>query len=219
MDALKQLISIASALIGLASVVIGYKALVKKHAGASPPSLRALRVVNPAVRIRPWNMRRVRWLFLLPAAVNIVIALVLFRTSGAVVLNIVVGAFLLAVLMLARVEPPSRTIKRSEYVLEGTPKGALEDSLSALAGLGAKVGYFDADEGVIEASTSVNWRSFGEILTVRVSQIAEGRIRMEVQSDVFQPSVLFDFGANARNLRRFQAGLLQSSSLPTDGGA
>ena len=89
-------------------------------------------------------------------------------------------------------------------------KDALKLSLKALTRMGAKIGNYNTNKGVIDARTRMSWRSFGEIISVRATGKNKNEVKLRIDSDAIQPSVLFDLGANARNIRRFKEELLQS---------
>jgi hypothetical protein len=164
-------------------------------------------------------MRRVRWLFLLPVAANTVVAIAFLGTAGYLIAVNIAAAIVIAIfLLLIRVDPPSRTVKSAEYVLEANPRDVLARSFAVLTSCGARIGRYDEGEGLIQASTSLTWRSFGEVLTVRVWEAPGGKTRLRFESDAVQPSVILDWGANARNVDRFQAGLLTTAAQPTRSG-
>jgi hypothetical protein len=50
----------------------------------------------------------------------------------------------------------------------------------------------------------VSWRGFGEIVTVRATSIGSQATDVEIDSDAVQVTLLWDWGANARNLRRIK---------------
>ena len=65
---------------------------------------------------------------------------------------------------------------------------------------------FDRDGLTVTARTPINWRSVGEVMTVRLSNGNEyGRTRIEAASHSALRTVIFDWGKNDYNLKRFEA--------------
>lgn len=206
----KEALSLATAALGLLSAWLGYRALLQKQKGKTPTSfpLRTLSIRNPNVRIRPWKMARIRWLFIAPVALNALTAIVLFHDLFFALANLVAAALITLFVLLLRTDPPSRTLKRAEYLLDASPVRALEFSMTALTTIGASIGHYDSAQGLIEARMPMTWRTFGQIVTVTAHALDEHTTRLRIESDAVQPSVLVDWGENARTIRRYQEQLL-----------
>lgn len=145
----------------------------------------------------------------LPYITYALVVTILVRDPFLSVFSVVIAFGLVVFLSILRDKPPSRTIKTAEFIIKGNRERILEDCLAALEKIGAHIGSFDAAEGVIEASTKMTWRSFGEIIKIEVCKPSPKGVSLRVTSDAVQPSVLFDFGANARNIHRIKTELLR----------
>lgn len=96
------------------------------------------------------------------------------------------------------------TARRSAVaVVAGPPEEALLRSAAALRRLGARLTRYEQEAGSVEARLS-RW---GRVAVVRVaaSATAGGDTRLTIESAL--EAGRFDFGLNARTLRRFQATL------------
>ena len=95
--------------------------------------------------------------------------------------------------------------------------GAADDLLMAMVqALGDMRCYkFNRDGLVVTARTPINWRSVGEIMTVRLSAASDARTRVEVSSHSALRTVIFDWGKNAYNLRRFEVAFRRRIAEPT----
>lgn len=82
---------------------------------------------------------------------------------------------------------------------------ALELVVRALVDI--RCSRFGREDYVVTARTGFSWRSFGEVVSVRLTPRGEGRTRVEASSSSSLSTVIFDWGANASNLRRFEAAL------------
>ena len=148
-----------------------------------------------------------RWYLFGPViALNIVVGagFVLKFDPYLGIFQLCLAGVLVVISMTMRVEPPSRTRKAAEYELDLTMGEAAQKAFDALRSIGAEVGQFSVDKGELEARTKFSWRSFGEIVRVKIFPISEDRTKICIESDTVQPNVLTDWGANKRNLRRFQ---------------
>ena len=103
-------------------------------------------------------------------------------------------------------------------MLELSPEEVVERSLKALQNMDTNIGSYDVEAGLIEARTAMNWRTFGDVMLVRVSAVDANQTTLIIESDSPLPSVLYDFGSNARNIKRFEQELFrddgQSSERP-----
>jgi hypothetical protein len=202
-------IGIVSALFTLATTRLTYKAAAARaRPEGEARRHRVLRVIDRSVRIRAWNMRRVKWFFALPSVAYAVVVPFFIRDLYIGILCISLAVFVVIMIGILRDQPPSRTMKTAEFSIKGKREEILEDCLTALEQMGARVGTYNAGEGVIEACRKITWRSFGEIITIEVGKRISNSVSVRVTSDVLQPSALFDFGTNARNISQIKTALL-----------
>lgn len=91
----------------------------------------------------------------------------------------------------------------TSFEVDGTPDDLLEPMVRALSDM--RCYKFSRDDLVVTARTPINWRSVGEIMTVRLSDGDFGRTLVEASSHSALRTVIFDWGKNNYNLRRFEA--------------
>lgn len=99
--------------------------------------------------------------------------------------------------------------RQTSFEVDGAADDLLETMVRALSDM--RCYRFSRDGLVVTARTPINWRSVGEIMTVRLSPAEESgtlspaRTRVEVSSHSALRTVIFDWGKNAYNLKRFEA--------------
>lgn len=91
----------------------------------------------------------------------------------------------------------------TSFEVEGTPEELLEPMVRALADM--RCYRFSREGMTVTARTAINWRSIGEVMTVRLSDAGAGRTLVEASSHSALRTVLFDWGKNNHNLKRFEA--------------
>jgi hypothetical protein len=93
--------------------------------------------------------------------------------------------------------------RQTSFEIDGTPEDLLEPMVGALADMRC---YRFRREGMeVTARTQFSLRSIGEIMTVRLICADAGRTRVDVSSRSVLGTVIFDWGKNNYNLRRFEA--------------
>lgn len=93
--------------------------------------------------------------------------------------------------------------RQTSFEVDGTPDDVLEPMVRALGDM--RCYRFSRVEMTVTARTPVNWRSVGEVMTVRLSPLGVDRTQVEASSQSALRTVLFDWGKNAHNLKRFEA--------------
>lgn len=66
--------------------------------------------------------------------------------------------------------------------------------------------------GLLSASVHVNWRSWGENVTVRVDE-ARGGTLVRIRSECAFPPQIFDWGKNKKNVSQIRLGLEPPRSM------
>jgi len=182
----------------------------KERAAVQPKRFRVLQFVDPTVAIRPWNMRRVKWLLAIPSVLFCALFLVTAEPNAFTTLFVVgTTVYTVGVTFFLRSKPPSRTVKTAEFKVKGNLEYVLQDCLTAVQQIGARIGNYDSLKGVIEARTKMNWINFGQIIKIEVAKTSRDEMSLRITSDAVQPSATIDFGANARNIRRIKNRLLR----------
>ncbi|MFN3746110.1 MAG: hypothetical protein ACK4TL_15520 [Hyphomicrobiaceae bacterium] len=93
--------------------------------------------------------------------------------------------------------------RQTSFEIDGRPEDLLEPTVRALADMRC---YRFRREGMeVSARTQFSLRSIGEVITVRLSGADDGRTRVDVSSRSVLGTVIFDWGKNSYNLRRFEA--------------
>ncbi len=93
--------------------------------------------------------------------------------------------------------------RQMSFVVEGAPDELLEPMVQALSDLSCY--KFARDGDTVTARTPFNWRSIGEIMTVRLSHADAGKTQIDVSSESVLGTVMLDWGKNNHNLRRFES--------------
>jgi hypothetical protein len=93
--------------------------------------------------------------------------------------------------------------RETSFTVEGAPDDLLAAMVQALSEL--RCYRFTRDGMTVTARTPFNWRSIGEIMTVRLSEADAGTTRLDVASHSILGTVIFDWGKNNDNLRRFES--------------
>lgn len=94
--------------------------------------------------------------------------------------------------------------RQTSFEIDGRPDDLLMPMVQALSDM--RCYKFDRDGLTVTARTPINWRSVGEVMTVRLSDGHEaGRTRVEAASHSVLRTVIFDWGKNNYNLKRFEA--------------
>jgi hypothetical protein len=92
--------------------------------------------------------------------------------------------------------------RQMSFEVEGSADDLLMPMVQALGDM--RCYRFNRDDLTVTARTPINWRSVGEVMTVRLSDAGAGRVRIETASHSALRTVLFDWGANNANLQRFE---------------
>ncbi len=89
------------------------------------------------------------------------------------------------------------------FEVDGEPDDLLAPMVQALGDM--RCYRFSRDGLVVAARTPLNWRSVGEVMTVRLSPAGADRTLVEASSHSALRTVIFDWGKNNYNLKRFEA--------------
>jgi hypothetical protein len=93
--------------------------------------------------------------------------------------------------------------KQMSFEVPGRPDDLLAPMVQALGDM--RCYRFGRDGTTVTARTQINWRSIGEVMTVRLSEGGPGQTLVEVSSHSALRTVMFDWGKNSDNLRQFEA--------------
>ena len=103
--------------------------------------------------------------------------------------------------------------RQTSFEVEGRPDDLLMPMVQALSDMRC---YKINREGLtVTARTPINWRSVGEVMTVRLSDADQaGWARIEAASHSALRTVIFDWGKNNDNLKRFEAYFRKRIAMP-----
>ena len=93
--------------------------------------------------------------------------------------------------------------RQTSFEVEGVPDDLLMPMVQALSDM--RCYKFNREGLIVTARTPINWRSIGEVMSVRLSDAAPGRTLVEAASHSALRTVIFDWGKNDYNLKRFEA--------------
>lgn len=85
---------------------------------------------------------------------------------------------------------------------------AFDKSLKVLGQFGAKLTRQDRAQGCLEACTGISWKSFGETISIVISERNSGRSHIEIKSWPKLKTTIIDYGKGRGNVQRI-AQLLQ----------
>jgi hypothetical protein len=83
------------------------------------------------------------------------------------------------------------------------------EALNAAASVSWEITNTEKASGIINAKTPMSLWTYGDNVTIRVIQMDEGRVRVELASTSAQA---FDWGKNKRNIERFYTALSRGLS-------
>jgi hypothetical protein len=215
----KEIIGGVTAFVGLLSAWLAYRVKKREAKIRSERKASVLTIDDPAVQATYRDVRRLRrqltGLYLAYALVVALIAIVFFRDIVMVLIVLVPTAICVCLMLVMfrflRTEPPSRTMKTARVIMACELKDAMDSALSAVDAIGASVGKLDSEKGIIEARLRGSLIRGAALIRVHISEKNSGQSEIEVSSDATLPTVLFDFGANARNVRRLTSLVVGSS--------
>ena len=73
---------------------------------------------------------------------------------------------------------------------------------SALDNMALREVQSDESSGAITAKTKMTWKSFGEIIDIRIIGLNENKTRIEVQSRPLLRTTMVDYGKNLENIEK-----------------
>ena len=98
-------------------------------------------------------------------------------------------------------------IRETSFSVDGTPEDLMEPVVRALGDMSCN--RFEQSGMCVTARTMFNWRSLGEIMTVALSDAGGGATRVTAESRSKLKTVIFDWGANNANLKRFEKAFMK----------
>lgn len=97
----------------------------------------------------------------------------------------------------------SNPIQSKTESIEGTYDVVFQRCLQALDRLKAKIKKSNKESGVILAKMSMTWKSFGEILEVKLVKEGDQLIKVTLTTSPIQKAALVDYGKGLQNVNAF----------------
>jgi hypothetical protein len=89
---------------------------------------------------------------------------------------------------------------------------AFDKCIQALNQFGAKIELQDKVKSEIKATSGMTWRSWGEVLTVRLSRIDTEKVKIEISSSPKLKMTLVDYGKGRENVEKITKILTSDNS-------
>jgi hypothetical protein len=209
--------------VGIVTLITAVITLMKSRAEkaqvaqGAPLKLRSFRVSEPASG-RDWGGK------LITAAVAVVVVLnVLMVIAGAFTLFykpswdiflslaffVACGYVNIRFLRLRWSGPGSAISQRSTIsreatlTVQGSYDEVMQKCIEALRKMKVRVTAIDSKTGAVEAKTGPTWRSWGEIITIQISESGSGEYAVHTKSRARLEGTLSDWGKSASNVDRF----------------
>lgn len=99
--------------------------------------------------------------------------------------------------------------RAATIVIAVNKESAVGLGVAALRKVGANIGEVRAEAGVIRARMPVSFWSWGNIITLSIDSEGSDASSIIITSDSVIPGALFDFGDNARVVRRIKSAMIE----------
>jgi len=204
MEYLKEILTIITAFIALATAWVGYKSIRKKQTGNISTDKTLRHYYNPAINVNKWRIETIKKaLVIMFGSVYLIVAIWENSISLAVMGCIITFIFAIFV-KKSRDLKSSKHKKLARYTFEAPKRSVMQRAHTALERINCKIASYNEESGIIEAKTSPNFWSNGEIIKVKLIETEQGYTRLFIQSDTVMPyEGHFDLGINARNIDKF----------------
>jgi len=114
------------------------------------------------------------------------------------------GACAYANIFLMRRRAQVSTISREATLsVQGNYAQVMENCIAALRKMKVRLTAIDSKAGTIEGKTRLNWRSFGEIIAIQITEATPGEYAVHIRSRCSFEGTAVDWGKNASNVNRF----------------
>jgi hypothetical protein len=203
-------IGVATGLIGLATAWLGYRASVRRSITNAERRMPILAFDDPTVRIGYWKPKRTLWMQGVIGILYLSLVAVWFGwTSGMTILAAAGLGLGMVIVPFLRKEPPSRVMRSASIVIAERRLEALRRCIDVLRGIRARIARVDEESGLIQARIPMSVWSWGHIISINVASDKENRSEVRISSDSMMPSIVIDFGANARVVRNIVSRLFE----------
>ncbi len=171
---------------------------------------RVLSVHDPSVNMTYWKPKRIAGLFGIFGLGYIIILLLISGFNLYLLIELVIGITLGigVVLWISKKNQRSRVYRSISVTLEEDSENVMTACLDALRLLGARVASIDKGKRTIEAKLPLSFWSSGTLINISWKTDGPSRTSVDVWVDSVLRSVLFDFGHNARVVRKIKNHLI-----------
>lgn len=215
MEYAKEIVGLLAALVGLVAAIFTYYATKRRPILSSSKSrVRLSRMSSEPVK--KWRWRVLQGIVVLVGSICLIAFLisVLFWMKGnpriplwvAMELGVLSAAYGYAFWKVVRRKPwetHSVVRRKTEVEVEADYGTLFAHCETALKIIGARITALNKVNGVLEARTGINWRSWGAKMRIQILPVREATHIIKIESDSILPTILLDFGNNKRNVRRF----------------
>lgn len=94
-------------------------------------------------------------------------------------------------------------VQTKSSLLDDSIDNAFRKSVQSLTIMNARITVSDLQQGTIDATTRMSWKSFGENLKVRLKTNEEGGVDVAITSKPRFPVTLVDYGKGRQNVDSF----------------
>jgi hypothetical protein len=99
---------------------------------------------------------------------------------------------------------PLRTVsKETTLNVEGNYDQVMENCIAALRKMKVRLTAIDSKGGTVEGKMRLSWRSWGEIISVRITEVGPGEYAVHIKSRCSFEGTSLDLGKNASNISTF----------------
>jgi hypothetical protein len=172
--------------------------------------MQILAIDDPTVSIDYWKPKRFLWRQGAIGVLYLSLVAVLFGWVPVVMIPAAAGLGLgMLIVPFLRKEPPSRVMRSASIVIAEGRLEALRRCIDVLRSIRASIARVDEESGLIQARIPMSVWNWGHIVSINVVSDKENRSEIRISSDSMMPSIVLDFGANARVVRKIISRLFE----------
>ena len=206
--ALTAAVTLVTALVKLWKILAPVAA--QQHITTAP----RLRLLSLETASKPWSPYWLKSIFIIASFLSLLMlalgvwVFVSQPSAGTAISVLLFAAFTAVNLASARrlwrnPQQSSGVMREATANVQGNYDDVWDECIAALKRMKVKVKTVDAEKGLIEGSTGLNWKSFGNIVVVQITKIGADECSIHVKSDSRMITTMFDLGQSSSYIRRF----------------
>jgi hypothetical protein len=211
---MKDYVGVITALLGLMTAWLAYRTTARRSVSDPAKQQPVRAVLDPTVDIKQWPVKKQLSVSLLG---GVVLFFLMFITHVVVtgsfsLANLLPGAigYALGIVILTfRRKSPSRVKRAVSIVIAVDKLTAIGLGVAALRKVGAHIGEVEAEAGIIRARMPLSFWSWGNIITLSIDNDRDNESNIMISSDAVSPGAMFDFGYNARIVRKIKSAIIE----------